>query len=388
MDPSQDACDGFGPIVSLRAEDLIQPPDPSSPLGMAVTARLTDVAERLRWLDETDPVNPAGLGAELTENLLNQALSADDQFLDAQLDDAEGPPEGNSGSSRFKAALALKAGGLTIAAPGRFSTSVARLSDDVALHFNATVEPVLAAGTISVSRSRLSDSHQLLVIALRKGVQILDGSPSDITVPEGEWALIEVPSVLEVEVGGLALIIGITMPTRADFWSALLRKAGYWPRVRADLPYDIEIPATVYGESAAVDLKRLLLEQFADLQSTETLGESLASVWARCRPSPRPFPDLELLPDSPARWVHRTVRGCFPGGVGTISTKQPETTCWTAAGCAVFTADHLIPFIAALVEGNAVNVAGFQHSCPTGDSDCIGHALDALYPLGFIEILG
>ncbi len=274
---------------------------------------------------------------------------------------------------------------------GRFSAEIADLVDEAAELARASVRPLLVSGAVPdgavVSSASASASASVAVAAIA-GEVTLGGADGDVLVPAGTWHRARSVMGVRTSHGGLALVLVVDELDRVDVWEHLVRKASYWPRLRADIPYDIAAFRWSPTESTTpVDFVSLVTGQVAELESEETLAEAVAGARARIRPSERSVAPGVDVPSGPASWSTAVVRGRLPGGVGWIAPKEPGRSILAFAGCAVFVDPHLGALFDQLATGDVVWAADVPSACPAGDPECVGRALDVLHPLGVVDVV-
>ncbi len=386
----QPECTCVGPIVALRAEDIVRPPASGSALEAAFATRRARLSAAHPWwgLGSSGAATAPDIAGP---SIFAAAAAADAGGIHVHLPpDAPPATEAAGRASIGLAAVrhALDVGGVVLERCGRFSAEIADLVDEAAELARASVRPLLVSGAVPdgavVSSASASASVAVAAIA---GEVTLGGADGDVLVPAGTWHRARSVMGVRTSHGGLALVLVVDELDRVDVWEHLVRKASYWPRLRADIPYDIAVPVVAYGEHDPVDFVSLVTGQVAELESEETLAEAVAGARARIRPSERSVAPGVDVPSGPASWSTAVVRGRLPGGVGWIAPKEPGRSILAFAGCAVFVDPHLGALFDQLATGDVVWAADVPSACPAGDPECVGRALDVLHPLGVVDVV-
>lgn len=381
LDPR--GCSGFGPVAALTSLDLPRSGAPNFP----ELARLHDLArdtarQRLRWLeDETIAVAGALPSSQELATILHHATSAQDQHLTVYRAE-HGEPEPDRPDNAARGAIsnqtstaptppsASSSDGMALVRASRFSTPIADLCDDVALVIGAPVSAAITWGTVPADSPLLTEFNFLARL-----------NPDDLDAPRSVGT-----NGLESPKDGALLVLHGHMPTLDDIWNTSLQKATHWPRLRADLPYDLDRSVEAYGLDEPGDPVTLLVEQFSQLFSEETVDDALAALRAQVRPVARPQPRTDSLPNDLTAWRATQVRGRFPGGIGRLDSSPDDGNWLVFADCAVRMDDHHLDIITALLRGTPANVSDLAEACPQGDPFCAARVVEALFPLGVIAL--
>lgn len=249
--------------------------------------------------------------------------------------------------------LAAARGGLVMDRVERRHPHLADLVDDLTAVLAAPVRLVLASGRVPRGSATFDGANRALVLAVGADARVEHGGPAGglTHVPTGHFVDVAQPLGAAADPGGVVLVAAIRMPVLADCWRYAARTAGFWPRLRADLPVDPWEPAAVYGLPEPVDVREVLRAEFTALAGEHPAEEALAYWRATLTPAPRPVA-LE-----PRVTGGTEVVGRIPGGAALLRASLQEATRLAAlAGWVVAVGDDEVDDLVALVAGAAVRV--------------------------------
>lgn len=394
-------CAGLGPVVGLNSADLVRSDGPGiAGLVEAIGRRRALADDDFPWVKLGRHRLPPGAVAEIDgRSIMETAVRTSDSGLEVFHDDekaekrTEAPGSDSSGDPQREDA-AFGHGGLVLRSASRFSEELARWCDAAMLIVGAPFEVCLVRGSVSVSAEGLSGGNHFVVMPIGGGSRlrgVVDGTPVGNDAPRlqvdvGEVAVVQRFDGIEVDDGAVVVMLVGKRTTMDDAITFAIRKAGHWPVLRADLPYDLERPVTTYGSVEPVDPVELLLDATKSLERDDSLENARAWTRAMIRSVPRPSP---LSPPSrPEHWVGRTVRGRFPGGIGQLDFREPGRTLLVFSGCAVAVDDHVRDgLVADLAIGADFDIAKAGDACPMHDPYCLARAADVLYSLGVVDLV-
>lgn len=389
-------------MVGLNSVDVVQPESAGIEVLVEAVARQRSVAlERVPWVSSglhavpKGAIDPVDGGA-----ILEIALSASDSELETFLDDGDGRPVAETPSSgrtedsaRIRTAAAR--GGVVLGSASRFSDDLARLCDLTALALGAPVSACLVSGHVPGSAAALRNGNHFVVFPLDASAQVFGAldvvDPTDATTQVAEVGLCEAQvthSIDEIQtpVGSSTLVLVGRRTTVDDAVAFAVRKAGHWPLLRADLPYDLDAPALTYSSRIPVDPVELLLDSVAAIEQDRTLEQACAWTRALVRAAPRPT--VSSWPTSVENWLGRTVRGRFPGGIGALDFNEDGRSLLVFSGCVVGVAHHVRDGILTdLVGPKPLEVVLSSGRCDVGDPLCDARAVDVLGSLGVVELV-
>ncbi|MBK7021736.1 MAG: hypothetical protein IPH38_19640 [Candidatus Microthrix sp.] len=207
---------------------------------------------------------------------------------------------------------AIQSGGLVVQNAERRHPVLADIADVISTALSAQVRISLVTGEVPIES--FGDGFWLRPAVIAVGapaeLQLHDGGA--IILGDGTGRRVADPSHIKIGPGGVAVAIGIREPMLHDLWTTMQQAAGFWPRLRLDLPLDPQLKSGVYGFESATSA----VEVVRSTVRSNLLGEegalNAASWWrANLLPAPRP-------PVDPHNSLPTSVVGCFPGGLGFV----------------------------------------------------------------------
>lgn len=391
-------CAGLGPVVGLNSADLVRSDGPGIEGLVEANGHRRALADRdFPWVSTGRHRLPPGALAGIDgRSIMETAVRTSDGGLDViRVDENTEPPgHGSDGSGDAqREETAYGHGGLVLRSASRFSEKLATWCDAAMLIVGAPFEVCLVRGSVSASAEGLVGGNHFVVLPLGGGARlrgVTDGTPLGGNAPRvqvgvGEALVVQRFEDIAVDDGAVVVMLVGKRTTRDDAIALAIRKAGHWPVLRADLPYDLELPVTTYGSENPVDPVALLLNATHLLERDGTLENARAWTRAMIRPVPRPAPVLP--PSRLEQWVGRTVRGRFPGGIGELDFHEPGRTLLVFSGCVVAVEDHVRDgIVASLTSDTDVDIVKAGAHCPKHDPLCAVRAVDVLHSLGVVDL--
>lgn len=268
---------------------------------------------------------------------------------------------------------ARAAGGMLLTNADAFVRELADLCDDVSQTSYARVDATVAWGFIPPGASLFDRSCEYLVMPRGAAVVVGQASPgveaSEVRVPAGGCWKGRNPSFVRIDDDGAAVVIRVSTAGRADLTSYVVRRAGFYPRMRANVPRDLDGAADAYGCDGPVDPVPFMLTQIRDVLGPDALYEAAESWRGSLGPADRP---VEFVFDDPATWPPESiVRGHLPGGaVGIGSDIEQGAHRLLAGGVVIDVHDHLVPALEMIVDQESRSLEDLRTDCPAHDPHC------------------
>lgn len=246
-------------------------------------------------------------------------------------------------------ANAERFGGLIMDNAERLDPTLADLADLVATALDAHVRISVVTGRASVTA--LGDGYweDPAVLSIGGSV-VVECDEGEFEVADGEAVRLRGLRAVRADPGVVVALIGIREPLLADFWGSVIHVAGFWPRLRMDLPRDPEDLTDVYGEDRPTASVALALDTLRERLLIEPVAEQCLAWWrANILPASRPGRSSTAPPSH--------IRPLLPGGVGFVADLAGERSPRGAAGGWVFElGDVSAGFVAGLVAGGKVHL--------------------------------
>ena len=244
---------------------------------------------------------------------------------------------------------ARRSGGLVLDNAERWDPTLADLADLVAAALDAHVRISIVTGHASVSA--LGDGYwedpAVLPIG---GPAVVQCDAGELEVQDGEAVRLRGLRAVQAAADVVVGMVGIREPLLADLWGSVVHVAGFWPRLRMDLPRDPKDLTDVYGEVQPTSPVDLALDTLREQLLIESVAEQCLAWWrANVLPAARPGPQI----GAPASHV----RPLLPCGVGFVEDVAGEDAPRGAAGGWVFDLGGVsTSFVASLVEGRRLRL--------------------------------
>lgn len=267
----------------------------------------------LGWSDDVDADLVSGVDEGSPEIVLHVPLNADELSPSHGIHRSVLHGEHRAAVPDQRAArAAIRGGGLARTHVERRVQAIADVVDDLSTSLCAPVSAVVVSGRVPRGSSLLQECNRVVVLALSGSARVEHLSSDGVhmtEIAEGEWCDVPAPTGAATDPAGSMVILTVRMMEVADAWRTAGHKAGFWPRLRADLPLDPAESASLYGESTPRDLRSLLREELSKLVDDGTAGDALAA-WRMNLVPARAAAFRTTEPD-----VGDDVMGRFPGGV-------------------------------------------------------------------------
>lgn len=222
-----------------------------------------------------------------------------------------------------------------------------------------------------------------LVVALESEVTIVDADGGRVLDPGSAHGAGHI-SEIRTDPGRYALVVEI--PEISSEWirSVFKRKAGFNPRMRADLPYRPRGRIRGYSLEHPTELVQLLNGLAGDVVTSETMMQA-ELLWRALTPPVAVVDPSWMFPHPGVPISDRIVRLNCPGGFVRFGTDPSEGE-WCAAGQVFAVPSHLERLLVELLgEPEGVPFGSLELDCPEGDSDCLIRSLRELAAYGLVR---
>jgi len=295
---------------------------------------------------------------------------------------------------RFRNAFA--AGAMVLEGAELRSQSIASLCDELTLAHEAVVATaIVGRGDVAPGTPLTETTDRLVVVALGGPLDIAAGDLHQVGISRtltlaADHAVL-VNSVHSIAVPDrsrfLALPVGVC--DQRAFWLFASQKAGFWPRLRCNFPYDYRSQLIRYGETAPVRPMDSVLNDLASLLGSE-LVEEVKCRWgvmleSRKRPE---LSDLLSVISEPQRTAGLMIRGNLVGSVAQ-PIDQPADSDFFAlavAGRILILHRHLLDLIGVISYGSSKRLDDLHVECPTGDPLCTVRFIESLSSLNLVRL--
>lgn len=182
---------------------------------------------------------------------------------------------------------------------------------------------------------------------------------------------------------GLCLLVSAREMETADAWAVAVEKAKYWPRLRADMPFDPSRPAEIYGFEEPVDIVEILAAQVEQLLDASTLRQAQA-WWQASLPAVPRSSGATLVSRFAGLTNDTPIRGRFVGDIGWVAV--PETRVLAAGGALFSIDDDLTPVLAALATNEWITASDLIAAAPSGRGEAAETLATSLASVGLVEV--
>lgn len=256
---------------------------------------------------------------------------------------------------------ALAGGGVVLRRAERHGAGLTQLANDLTTRFEAHVQLLIASGRVPRGSDLLSMGNRLVVVAVEGDarVEVVASDGTEVRdVPAGTWRDVANATGAATDPGGVMLLASLRMPTVADCWRYAVRKAGFWPRFRADLPIDVGAPSPLYGFDDRVDVRTVLRSELSKLIDDDTAHEAMAFWRATLCPVP--------LPPVVEGGAGQALGGVLPGGAGVVGRigVDDERVPLAMAGWVIDVARADVDALATVISGGDVADAATDDEAP------------------------
>jgi hypothetical protein len=223
-----------------------------------------------------------------------------------------------------------------------------------------------------------------LVVALEGDVTIVDSEGGRVLHPGCTYGSGEI-SEIRTEPGEYALVLEIPEVSPGWVQAVLRRKAGFDPRMRADLPYHPRDEIQGYSLEQPTELVQYLNELSDGLFQPDTMAQ-IELLWRALTPPVAVVDPSWTLPHVRAPVSDQVARLNCPGGFVRFGTDTHGVGEWCAAGQVFEIPRHLEPLLVALLNTReGVPVDAIELTCPEGDPECVARSIRELATYGLIR---
>lgn len=393
---------GISHPVPLADIDLLEPPSGliGAPLAHAHDDARSEASEALEIVLEYGLARfPLPNQADITQMVVEAAALADSSLLGyvqsrtgepgQMLTSVAGMSPFNSSPRNdpngFNIRAAVTQGALTLANVERRSRRIRQLCELVSRSFDTTVTATAMSGEFHDVAA--AAPRRRLVIALQGDLEVSETKLGTSVIAGSQMRIVDELASVRTLPGDFGLVIDIPVPTRDFLIAVAIRKAGYFPRLRGDMPFEIDRPVTGHGLDGQTDVANILNQQAAQLFDDMTMTQAVSWWRGNALPVVRPQPWIVDLPADPSRWPRVSFRGALPAGFQALKHAPPGFIRLAAASHWFDCPDHLGQLMETLVRGDTLYIDPDGSSdCPNGDPYCVHRSVEALALLGLVDL--